>query len=69
MYRLNDMRTNIDISDKLMDEALKLSSAKSKKDVVEQALDTYIRILKQRRLLELAGKVRWEGNLDEMRSI
>lgn len=62
------MRTNIDINDTLMEEAIRLSESKSKKEAVERALEFYIRMLKQRRLLELRGKVKWEGNLDEMRS-
>lgn len=67
--RIGIMRTNIDINEKLMEEALRLSHVKTKKEVVAQALDTYVRLLKQRRLLELRGKVKWEGDLDEMRSI
>lgn len=63
------MRTNIDINDALMDEAIRLSASKTKKEAVERALEFYIRMLKQRRLLELRGKVEWEGNLDEMRSM
>jgi Arc/MetJ family transcription regulator len=61
------MRTNIDIDDKLMAEALRLSNIKTKKEVVEHALDVYIRMLRQQRLTELKG-IGWEGNLDEMRS-
>ncbi len=63
------MRTNIEIDDKLMDEALRLSQGKTKKEIVQNALNVYIRLLKQRRILDLQGKVTWEGNLDEMRSI
>ncbi|HEY0655839.1 MAG TPA: type II toxin-antitoxin system VapB family antitoxin [Chryseosolibacter sp.] len=63
------MRTNIDIKDTLMEEAIRLSESKTKKEAVERALEFYIRMLKQRRLLELRGKVTWEGNLDEMRSM
>lgn len=68
VYQCIDMRTNIDIDDRLMEEALRVSNIKTKKEVVEQALDVYIRLLKQKRILELKGKVKWDGNLDEMRS-
>jgi Arc/MetJ family transcription regulator len=61
------MRTNIDIDDKLMAEALRLSNNKTKKEVVEHALDVYVRMLRQQRLTELKG-IGWEGNIDEMRS-
>jgi Arc/MetJ family transcription regulator len=63
------MRTNIDIDDKLLEDVMERSKAKTKREAVEMALITYRRILAQRDLLELKGKVKWEGNLDEMRSI
>jgi Arc/MetJ family transcription regulator len=63
------MRTNIDIDDKLMADVIRLSKAKTKKEAVEKALQNYLRHLCQLDLLELKGKVKWEGNLDEMRSI
>lgn len=62
------MRTNIVIDDDLMNTALKSSGLKTKKAVVEEALKLLIRFKKQSKFLELRGKVKWEGNLDEMRS-
>lgn len=61
------MRTNIDIDDKLMEEAMKISKVKSKKDLVNHALEELIRLDKRKKMLSLFGKVKWEGNLDEMR--
>lgn len=61
------MRTNIDIDEKLMAQAMKVSSLKTKWETVEVALQTMIRLRRQREVLELAGKVDWEGNLDELR--
>ena len=61
------MRTNIVIDDQLMDQAINLSGLKTKKAVVEQALKLYIQLLQQAALRELRGKLRWEGNLDQMR--
>ena len=61
------MRTNIDIDDKLMEEAMKISKLKSKKELVNHALEELIRLNKRKKMLSLFGKVRWEGNLDEMR--
>lgn len=63
------MRTNIEISDQLMDEVLRLSKAKTKKDAVEEALRHYLRLLHKRNLLALKGKINWEGSLDDMRTI
>ena len=49
------MRTNIEIDDKLMTEALRLTKLPSKRAVVEEALRTLVRIKRQRRILEFRG--------------
>jgi Arc/MetJ family transcription regulator len=61
------MRTNIDIDDNLMEEAQRLSGLKTKRAVIDAALRMFVRVKRQSDILNLAGKVRWEGNLDEMR--
>ena len=61
------MRTNIEIDDKLMKEAMKVSKSKSKKELVNHALEELIRLDKRKKMLSLFGKVKWKGNLDEMR--
>ena len=62
------MRTNIVIDDKLMDEALKVTGAKSKREAVELGLKTLLRLKKQERIRGFRGKLRWHGDLDEMRT-
>ncbi len=62
------MRTNIDIDDDLLADVIERSEAKTKKEAVEMALQLFRRMLAQRDLLELRGKVKWDGNLDELRS-
>lgn len=62
------MRTNIAIDDLLMEEAIKLTGAKTKKDAVELGLKTLIRLKKQEKIKDYRGKLKWEGDLDEMRS-
>lgn len=62
------MRTNIEIDNKLIKEAKKISKAKTKKEVVDIALRSYIKAKQRKKILELFGKVKWEGNLKEMRS-
>ena len=62
-----DMRTNIEIDDKLMKRAQKLSKIKTKKQIVEQALENFIKELQRKDMLNLEGKVQWDGDLDEMR--
>ena len=61
------MRTNIDIDDELLKEAMKYSGAKSKKNIVNHALEEYIKLQKRQKMKTLFGKVKCEGNLDEMR--
>ena len=62
------MRTNIDIDDKLIKDALKLSGLKSKKEIVNIALEEYVKFKKRQGLKNLQGKVEWIGNLDKMRT-
>ncbi|MBI4775134.1 MAG: type II toxin-antitoxin system VapB family antitoxin [Deltaproteobacteria bacterium] len=61
------MRTNIVIDDELMNEAMSLSRLKTKKAVVETGLKLLIQIKKQERIRSLRGKLKWVGDLDEMR--
>ena len=61
------MRTNIVIDDKLMADAIKASGAKTKKEAVELALRTLVRLKKQERIKGFRGKLTWEGDLDRMR--
>jgi len=63
------MRTNIDLDDKLVQQAIKLSKLSTKKDVIHEALKNYVAHMKKREMLDLKGQVIWEGNLKEMRSI
>jgi len=60
-------RTNIDLDEKLVTEAMRLTRKKTKKDVVNFAVGELVRKLKRKKLLDLEGKVDWKGNLDEMR--
>ncbi len=50
-----------------MKEALKLGGFKTKKEAVEEGLKTYIQLSKQASIRQLRGKLRWDGDLDEMR--
>ena len=67
VYNYLIMRTNIDIDDTIMKEAKKLSGNKTKKEIVDTALKKYIQILNNKKLLELFGKVKWEGDLNKWR--
>ena len=62
------MRTNIEIDDKLMNDVLKATGLKTKKDAVELGLKTLIRLKKQENIKRFRGQLKWTGDLDEMRS-
>jgi Arc/MetJ family transcription regulator len=59
------MRINIEIDDELMQETLHRSGHKTKRAVIEAGLRALIRLNRQTKILDLAGKVHWEGNLEE----
>ena len=61
------MRTNIVIEDDLMEEALKVSGLKTKREAVEEGLRLLVRTRRQKRIKRLRGKLEWEGSLDDMR--
>lgn len=62
------MRTNIEIDDKLMNDALKATGLQTKKEAVELGLKTLIKLKKQEGIKRFRGKLQWSGSLDEMRS-
>ena len=62
------MRTNIDIDDKLIAEAMALTGAKTKKQAVEEALKEVVQRRKTAKAIRcLRGKIHWEGDLDALR--
>jgi Arc/MetJ family transcription regulator len=61
------MRTNIEIDDELMCQAMKATGATTKRAVVETALRKVVQLKKQEGVLKWFGKIQWEGDLDAMR--
>ena len=62
------MRTNIDIDNELLRDAMASTGARTKREVVRQGLETLVQLRHQREALDrLRGKVNWIGNLDTMR--
>jgi len=61
------MRTNIEIDDKLMKQAMKASGATTKRETVEKALELLVRIDGQKAIRRLRGKIAWEGDIDAWR--
>ena len=61
------MRTNIDIDDRLMNEAMRRSGARTKRAAVEAGLKLLASTHAQASIRRLRGKVRWEGDLNRSR--
>jgi Arc/MetJ family transcription regulator len=61
------MRTNIVLDENLIERAQKLTGIKTKREVVQEALRTLILLREQAEVRQFRGKLKWEGDLDEMR--
>ena len=62
------MRTNIVIDDGLMRDALRVTRLKTKREVVDYALRMLLRLNRQAEIRKFRGKLKWEGDLQAMRS-
>lgn len=58
------MATNLSIDPRLIDEALEVSGERTKKAAVTRALEEFIARRRQRRLLDLMGKLEWDPGYD-----
>jgi Arc/MetJ family transcription regulator len=58
------MRTNIDIDDKLLEQAFSVSQMRTKKDLIHEALNELIRLRKRKDLTELAGRIEFHEGYD-----
>jgi Arc/MetJ family transcription regulator len=61
------MRTNIEIDDEVLREAQRLMGTRTKRETVDMALRELVARHRRLGILDLRGKVRWEGDLDESR--
>lgn len=61
------MRTNVDIDNDLMDEALKASGLRTKRQAIEEGLRLLVRVHGQEKIRRLRGKLNWEGSLEAIR--
>jgi Arc/MetJ family transcription regulator len=62
------MRTNVVINDRLMEDALKTSGIKTKKDAIEEGLKLLVWFNRQKSIRQLRGKIKWDGDLNAMRT-
>lgn len=58
------MATNLSIDPDLLDRALEVSGEKTKKAAVTKALEEFIARRRQKRLLDLMGKLEWDDSYD-----
>ncbi len=65
---VHKVRTNIEIDDKLMKDALRATGARTKREAVELGLKTLVQLRAQEKARELKGKITWEGDLNAMRT-
>jgi len=58
------MATNLSLDPDLIDRALQVSGERTKKAAVTRALEEFIARRKQKRLVELMGKLEWDTAFD-----
>jgi Arc/MetJ family transcription regulator len=61
------MRTNIVIDEELIRKGIQYTGLKTKKDVVNHALQELVLRKERKKILALRGKLHWKGDLEEMR--
>lgn len=61
------MRTNIEIDDELLSQAMTAAGLSTKRATVEEGLRLLVRVRKQAKALAKLKGLGWEGDLDEMR--
>jgi len=62
------MRTNIVIDDNLMNDALKVTGLKTKKEAVELGLKILVKLNQQEAIKAFRGKLTWDGDLEVLRN-
>lgn len=62
-------RTTIDIDARLLREGFQLTGLKTKKELVNYAIQALIRRTKRKGIVNLEGKDQWVGNLSKTRTI
>lgn len=61
------IRTNIVLDAELLESAMEYSGQRTRRAVVDEALRLFVRMGAQQTLLDMFGKVAWDGDLDELR--
>ena len=63
------MKTMIAIDDQLVNEALAVTGLTTQEEVISLGLQTLINLNRQSKIREFRGKLKWDGDLDEMRAV
>jgi len=58
------MATNLSLDPDLLDRAFEVSGERTKKAAVTRALEEYIARRRQKRLIDLMGKLEWDASFD-----
>lgn len=66
-HMIHIMRTNIDIDDDLLEEAMSATGLATKKATVEEALRQVVAKKKRRDAIARSAGIGWDGDLDSMR--
>ena len=61
------MRTTLNLDDEALTSAMKVAPGRTRTDVINEALREYARRRRLQEILEFEGKMRWEGDLDQLR--
>lgn len=56
------------MDEQLVGKGMRLTGIGTRKALIEHALRELVRRKEQKSILKLKGKVRWEGDLDELRA-
>ena len=60
-------RTNIELDEKLVKKAMRLTKHRTKKELVNHVLREFVEREEWKVLIRMRGKVKWDGNLNRMR--
>jgi Arc/MetJ family transcription regulator len=61
------MRTNVVLDDSLIERARRLTGIRTKREVIHEALRTFVLLHEQSGVRRLRGKLHWEGDLANLR--
>lgn len=61
------MRTTLNLEDRALADAMAFAKGRTKTEVVNEALRRFARGQRRKELLDLRGKVEWDGDVDQLR--